>query len=187
MSVLETIKNRRSIRDFKDQPIPEDTIDALIEAVRWAPSAGNLQSRKFYFVFNESMRNRLARTTGNPDIVARVKKLVKNILDRNFVARAPLVVIACLDRGISGRYGERGVNLYGIQDVAASIMNMMLTAHELGVGSVWIGAFSENDVAEIVDLPDNLRPVAMIPFGYPASIPHAPPRMTKEEAVEFIK
>ena len=185
--ILETIRERRSIRNFQDAHIPEEAVDALIEALRWAPSAGNLQSRKFFFVFNDDKKKKLAAAAGNPDFVARMKKLVKNALNLNFVSKAPLVVVACLDRRISTRYGERGVNLYSIQDVAASVMNMMLTAHELGLGSVWVGAFDENTVGEVMGLPDNLRPVALIPIGYPSAVPAPTPRMLGEEAVEFVR
>ncbi len=187
INILDTIRERRSIRNFRGADIPEEAVDALIEALRWAPSAGNLQSRKFYFVFNDDRKRKLAASAGNPDIVARMKKLVKNILNRNFVSSAPLVVVACIDRRIATRYGDRGVNLYAIQDVAASVMNMMLTAHELGLGTVWVGAFDENAVAEAMDLPGNLRPVALIPTGYPASVPTPTPRMSKEETVEFVR
>lgn len=185
--ILETIKSRRSIRHFKDQDIPEEAVDALIESVRWAPSAGNLQSRKFYFVTNGGVKNKLAGAAGNPGPVVKVKKLVKTVLGRDFVSSAPLVVVACLDRRISERYGDRGVHLYAIQDVAVSVMSMMLVAHDLGLGSVWVGAFNENDVTEIMKLPGNLRPVAMVPVGYPAAIPGPTPRIAKEEAVEFVK
>lgn len=171
MSVLDTIKRRRSIRDFEDREIPEETVDALIEAIRWAPSAGNLQSRKFYFVFNPDLK----------------KGLVRSALNQSFIARAPLAVVACADRRISSRYGERGVHLYSIQDVAASVMNMMLVAHEMGLGSVWVGAFDESGVCKILDLPGNLRPVALIPIGYPALIPAAPSRVRKEEAVIRVR
>ncbi len=187
MSILETIKDRRSIRNFRDAHIPEEAVDALIEAIRWAPSAGNLQSRKFYFIFNDAVKAKLAGAVGNPGIVSRLKKLVKTALNRNVVSRAPLVVVACLDRRIASRYGDRGEHLYGIQDVAVSTMNMMLVAQDLGLGSVWIGAFNEDDVAEIMDLPGNLRPVALIPFGYPASVPEPPPRLPKEEAVQIVR
>jgi nitroreductase len=171
MTILDTIKSRRSIRDFKEQDLPDEAIDALIEAIRWAPSAGNLQSRKFYFVFNPDIKKQLARAA----------------LNQNFVAKAPLTVVACADKKIANRYGDRGVNLYCIQDVAASVMNLMLTAHELGLGSVWVGAFNEFEVFEILDLPHNLRPVAIIPIGYPAKTAGPAPRIAKEEAVEFLK
>jgi nitroreductase len=187
MGVLNTIKNRRSIREFADQQISPEDVEVLIEAIRWAPSAGNLQSRKFYFVFNNEVRKKLARAAGNPDLPARMKTLVKIAMGRHFVSKAPLVVVACLDRTISARYGERGVSLYGIQDVAASIMNMMLTAHELGLGSVWVGAFDENDVSAVLDLPGKLRPVALVPVGFPAKVPVPTSRIAKDEAVVFMR
>lgn len=187
MGVLDTIKNRRSIRKFKNQDIPQESIDSLIEAIRWAPSAGNLQSRKFYFVFNIEIKKQLGKATEKPGLKARVKKIIKTILNRNFVPNAPLVVIACLDRRISSQYGERGLDLYGIQDVSASVMNMMLVAHELGLGSVWIGSFNEKEIVNALRLPDNLRPIAIIPIGYPAAIPEPPKRVSKEVSVEFVK
>lgn len=171
MSILDIIKGRRSIRDFKDKEIPEGAIDAMIEAILWAPSAGNLQSRRFYFIFNGDIKKRLATAA----------------LNQSFIARAPLTVVACTDRRIAFRYGERGINLYSIQDVSASIENMLLTAYELGLGGVWVGAFMEDEVKEILKLPDKLRPVAIIPIGYPARIPKPPPRVSQDEAIEFVR
>ncbi|MDI6603462.1 MAG: nitroreductase family protein, partial [Patescibacteria group bacterium] len=152
MRVLELIKKRRSIRNYKIDQIPEEVIDKLIEALIWAPSAGNLQSRKFYFVFNEKIKNDLAEAA----------------LGQNFITNAPLVVVGCTDNKIAWRYGERGKNLYSICDVAASIQNMMLAAKEEDLGSCWIGAFDENEVAKILNLSKNLRPIVIIPLGYPA-------------------
>lgn len=169
MSILKIIKERRSIRHFQDKEIPEDIIDKLVDALIWAPSAGNLQSRKFYFVREERLKRQLASAA----------------LNQRFIAEAPYVVVGCSDSRIYSRYGDRGVNLYSIQDVACSIMNMMLLAWENGLGSVWVGAFREGDVAEILDLPDYLRPVAIVPVGYPSRIPSPPPRISKKEAVEF--
>ena len=171
MAILDSIKSRRSIREFLDRKVPEQAVNDLIDALLWAPSAGNLQSRKFYFVIEQETK----------------RKLAKAALGQDFISRAPLVVVACTDRRISARYGDRGVNLYSIQDAAASVMNMMLAAHELGLGTVWVGAFNEFDVFEVLDLPENLRPVAIIPVGYPARTPPAPQRIKREEAVVFIR
>jgi nitroreductase len=187
MNVLEAVKGRRSIRDFHDRPVAHEAIDDLIEALRWAPSAGNLQSRKFYLVFNEDKRRRLAAAAGNKDLAARLKKAVKAALGKNALTSAPLVVVACLDRGIHARYGERGERLYAIQDVAASLMNMMLVAHDQGLGTVWIGAFDEQEVAEVLGLPEHLRPVALVPVGYPARVPAPPPRVSPEQVAEFVR
>jgi len=70
MNILYIIKNRRSVREFKDLDIPKSAIDVLIGALRWAPSAGNLQSRKFYFVFKEAVRNKLAQSGLRHDYVS---------------------------------------------------------------------------------------------------------------------
>lgn len=172
MSILETIMERRSIRDFRELDIPQEAIDMLVEAIRWAPSAGNMQSRKFYFIFDREIR----------------KKLAEAAFNQNFIAQAPLVVVACLDRHIAVRYGDRGVNLYSIQDAAAGAMNMMLVAHELRLGTCWVGAFNEFDVVEILDLPDHLRPVAIVPVGYPGRVPAGrQKRIPKEEVVQMVR
>jgi len=171
MNILDIIISRRSVRDFKDQEIPQEMVKGLVESIRWAPSAGNMQSRKFYFVFDQVIK----------------AKLAKAALNQNFLAKAPLVVVACLDRNISVRYGERGVNLYSIQDVSASIMNMMLTAHTMGLGTIWIGAFNEFEVIEILELPDNLRPISIVPVGFPSKVPLPPRRIARDEIVVIIR
>jgi len=170
-SVLEIIKKRRSIREFQKKEIPEEVIDKLIEALIWAPSAGNLQSRKFYFIFNQKIKERL----------------VEEAFVQSFIIEAPLVVIGCQDEEIAKRYGERGKNLYSICDVAVSIQNLMLLVYEQGLGSVWIGRFDEKIVLRILNLPKNLRPIVILPVGYPAEKPEAPPRVPKEKAIKFIK
>lgn len=170
MDVMQAIRERRSIRHFTDYKVPEKTVDRLIDALIWAPSAGNLQSRKFYFVRDDVLKMKLAAAA----------------LNQIFIAEAPLVVVGCTDSIIASRYGERGINLYTIQDVAASLMCMMLAAHEIGLGTVWVGAFREKEVANALKLPGNLRPVAIVPVGRPARVPEAPPRVAIEDAVVMI-
>ena len=171
MDILKTVKERRSIRDFKKKDIPEKVMNKLIDALIWAPSAGNIQARKFYFIKNDAVK----------------KKIAAAALNQHYIAEAPLVIIGCTDSRISYRYGERGIFLYSIQDVACSIMGMMLVAHELGLGSTWVGAFHEDQVSKILGIPKNLRPVAIVPVGYPSKIPGAPPRLSQEEVIEFVE
>ncbi len=121
------------------------------------------------------------------DVEKTKEKLVEAASGQSFIAQAPLVVVGCTDEKISNYYGERGGNLYSICDVSASIQNLMLSAHSEGLGSVWIGSFDEKEVSKILNLPKNLRPVAIVPVGYPAEKPSPPPRVSKEEAIEFIK
>ncbi len=171
MNILEAVKERRSIRAFQEKAIPQEALDQIIEAILWAPSAGNLQSRFFYFVFERKLKTKLARAA----------------LDQFFISDAPLAIVACCDLRIEGHYGRRGRDLYTIQDVAASIQNLMLVAHEIGLGSVWVGAFDEKKVFETLEIPNHLRPVAIVPVGYPAEFPSPPPRVAKKDAVTIIR
>lgn len=171
MEVYEAIKGRRSVRRFKKEPVEEEKIEALKEALRSAPSAGNLRMRRFYFVLNEEVK----------------KRLMVAAFSQRFVLEAPLVVVACANLKIADYYGRRGVELYAIQDAAVSVENMLLLAHSIGLGSVWVGAFAEAEAARALSLPEELRPVAIVPVGYPAAVPKAPPGGTVEEEVVIVR
>lgn len=172
MKILEAIKERRSVREFQRKEILPEALEVLMEALIWAPSAGNLQSRRFYFVFNQEIKERLARAA----------------LHQSFIAQAPLAVVACADHDrVVRRYGERGVMLYCLMDVAASVQNLLLAAHELGLATVWVGAFHEEEVRRVLGLPPHLCPVTIVPVGYPAERPAPPQRVSKEEAILFMR
>lgn len=171
MDVKDAIIERRSIRAFLDKPIPEDAVDILIDAIRWAPSAGNLQARKFFFVFKNELKQMIAEAS----------------LRQMFISAAPLVIVACGDYDRIRPYGARGKDLYVIQDVAIAVENLMLQAHELGLGSVCVGAFNEELVSALLNLPENLRPFNVIPVGYPARRPTAPKRLPNEVIAEIIR
>lgn len=169
-SLLEIIKKRRSIRKFQHREIPEHLVDELIEALIWAPSAGNLQGRRFYFVRDQAVKDGLVRAAGG----------------QGFIAEAPLAIAACADMRIGSHYGQRGTELYALQDVAASVQNLMLLACEHGLATAWVGAFDEQIATEVLGLPKHLRPVAIVPVGYGAQKPSAPRRVSREEAVVFV-
>ena len=152
---LEAIFTRVSIRRFKPDPIPDDVIKLILEAGNSAPSAGNLQARDFIVVKDENTK----------------LKLAKSALKQMFIAEAPVVIVVCANYPRSMRvYGERG-KLYAEQDATASIENILLAVHMLGLGAVWVGAFDEVEVMEILNIPDYARPMAIIPIGYPAEKP----------------
>ena len=171
MDILEIIKKRRSIREFEDRAVPEEVMDDLVEALRWAPSAGNLQSRFFYFVLNPALREELAEAAYAQD----------------FIARAPLVVVACADRRIAHTYGRRGMELYMIQDASASAQNLLLAAHARGLGAVWVGSFDEERVRFLLDIPDDLLPVALVPIGWPAERPLPRSRFPRDQMVKVLR
>lgn len=144
------IFERRSCRNFTGEPLENGHIDVLLETMRWAPSGGNRQPWRFYVVKSDSMK----------------KELGKAAFNQMFIADAPVVFVVCARPGESAAvYGERGENLYCVQDTAAAVENLMLAAGVLGYGSCWIGAFSEEAVSSAMDLEPELRPVAMVPVG----------------------
>ena len=169
MECIEAIKGRRSIRKFKDRAVGKEIIDELLNAAQMAPSAGNLQARDFIVVSNKITR----------------KKLTKAALGQSFIEQAPVVfvVIANIERS-SRIYKSRG-ELYAIQDATAGIENMLLVAHSMGLGTCWVGAFNENEVSELLCLPNKTLPVGIIPVGYPDEQPSAPPRMVMDRLVHW--
>jgi nitroreductase len=153
MDVLEAIKGRRSIRAFKSKDVPKEIVEKLINAAIRAPSAGNIQPWEFIIVRKPEIKKALAEAA----------------LDQTFIEEAPVVIVVCANENRSSqRYGVRGKTLYCIQDTAAAIQNIHLVAYSLGLGTCWIGAFREEEAKEILKIPQGIRPVAIIPVGYPA-------------------
>ncbi|MCL6610685.1 MAG: nitroreductase family protein [Peptococcaceae bacterium] len=151
MTLLELIKSRTSVRKFSSRDVPEDMVRAILEAARWAPTAGNLQPWFFYVVRDRALREALASFA----------------LNQGFVARAPVCFVVCAEPHRSaGVYGSRGRDLYCIQDTAAAVQNILLAATALGLGSCWVGAFDEEKVRDFLKMPEGRRPVAIVPVGY---------------------
>ncbi|MBN2461721.1 MAG: nitroreductase family protein [Candidatus Cloacimonetes bacterium] len=154
MELLDIIMSRSSVRDFREQEIPETVLEAMMEAARAAPSFQNRQCWRYIFVFESEKIKNLAYKGGLLGIV------------NSFISKAPLVVVACADPTHSGRVNGQE---YYLVDVAISFQQMMLAAWAKGVGSCWLAAFNEKSVKEVLNIPDKFRIVAMSPFGYPAS------------------
>jgi nitroreductase len=156
MDILKAVRGRRSIRAFKSDDVSPEIVEKLLEAASWAPSAGNIQPWEFIVVRKIEIKRRL----------------VEAALDQTFIEEAPVVIVVCANENRSSQgYGIRGKTLYCIQDTAAAIQNLHLTAYSLGLGTCWIGAFREEKAREILKIPQGIRPVAIIPVGYPAETP----------------
>lgn len=167
MDCSEAIMERRSIRKYKDTNIESDILDEILNAARMAPSAGNLQARDFIVVSNKITKQKLSEAA----------------LDQSFIGQAPVVIVAAanIERS-SRRYGPRG-ELYAIQDATAAVMNLLLAAHAHGLATCWVGAFDDHAVAQILGLPGQVRPIAIIPVGYPDEKPSAPSRMGLDKVI----
>jgi len=158
MDFLEIITKRRSIRNYKKQDLSPEIVEKLLEAARWAPSAGNVQPWAFVVASTEKTKQDLSVAAyGQKDVEA-----------------ASVVIVVCADekRALES-YGERSKTLYCLQDTAAAVQNILLTAQSLGLGSCWIGAFKEDEVKMVIAAPLGMRPVAMVIVGYPNEAPAA--------------
>ena len=169
--VFEAIKTRRSVRAYLPEDIPDKVIANVLEAAIWAPTAGNAQPWYFYVLRDEYLK----------------KKLAEAALSQTFIAQAPVVIIVCadLDRAESA-YGKRGVELYCIQDCAAAVQNMLLCVHALGLGACWVGAFDEQGASDLLELPRQHRPLAVVPIGRPGALAKNPGRRTLHEVYSEI-
>jgi len=167
MDVIEAIKKRRSIRKYnQSKKITDEQIEKLLDVAGLAPSAGNLQSWHFVVIKDSEIKSQIAQAANN----------------QTFIANADVVFVSCADcKRSSSHYGERGKNLYSIQDATLASLNMWLCATSMGLGVCWVGAFDEKRVSEILSLSENLRPVAILPLGYPAESPQAHPRRAIEK------
>jgi nitroreductase len=164
MDVSQAIKSRRSIRAFQDKEVETDKLDKVLEAARLAPSANNRQEWKFIIVKNKDKRERLTIAAAN----------------QTFVGEAPIVIVACATESQS--IMTCGQPRYTV-DVSISVSFMILQAQELGLGTCWLGKFSEDDVRQILGIPDDIRVVAMTPLGYPAEDPTTRSRKDMEQIV----
>jgi nitroreductase len=142
MDVFEAVQKRHSIRAYDSTPISNEKLKKILEAARLAPSAGNIQPWHFIIVTDAEKRRRLAK--------ARYAKFLK---------MAPTVIVGCGDQKASP-------NWYVI-DVAIAMQNMVLTATSEGLGTCWIGSFSEDQIREMLKIPENFRVVAILAVGYP--------------------
>ena len=150
MTVLEAIKGRFSVRKYTSQPVSDSALATILEAARLSQSANNFQDWRFVVVRDESLK----------------KKLVPAAKNQGFVAKASVVIACC---GINTDYvmtcGQTTYNL----DVAIAMENMCLTAYELGLGTCWLGAFYEDQVKNLLEIPeDGVRIVGLLTIGYPA-------------------
>jgi nitroreductase len=164
MDVHEAIKQRKSIRTYKNDPIPENKLQKVLEAARLAPSASNQQQWKFVVVRDEAKRKQLSiAANGQPH-----------------VAKAP-VVIAGVAMDVN-RVMMCGIHTYPI-DLAIAIDHITLAAVNEGLGTCWIGAFSQDQARKVIGVPDKYTIVGLLPLGFPAEEGRTKSRKSLDEIV----
>lgn len=171
MKFFDVLKTRRSIRRFQNKEVEKEKIAKILEAARSAPSAGNLQAYQIFVVRNQKIKNRLTKAA----------------LEQDFIAEAPLVLVFFADPERSAkRYGQRGTELYSLQDATIAASYAQLAIVDLALSSVWVGAFDENEVKDILDIRDEIRPIAILPVGYPDERPVPRPRRDLDDVVFWV-
>lgn len=172
MELSKVILSRRSVRRFKADKVSDDKLRELIKAATYAPSAGNLQPWHFYVIKDALVR----------------KRIYEEACRQEVIAGAPILLTVCAENKDIERYGERGQRLYNIQDTAAAIQNILLSAADMGLGSCWCGDFKEDSLKEILNMDNERIPVAIIAvgYGYEGFEQIAPKRNPVEQVATFI-
>jgi len=167
MDFYDVIKTRRSIRAYQERFVEEEKLQRILEAARLAPSAANRQPWRFIVVKTE-----------------KIKREFQKAYNKNWFWQAPLVICAC---GVKGEAWKRSDGKsYLDVDIAIAMDHLILAATAEGLGTCWIGAFNPSEVKRILNLPDELEPVALTPLGYPAHSPKPTYRKSLEEIVKRV-
>jgi nitroreductase len=155
MEFMDVVSKRRSIRKYKSNPVLDTDIEYILEAARLAPSWANSQCWKFIVVKDEKVKEELA-AAGN-----------------SWIVNAPVIIAACAD---PSKPGTKGDQPYYMLDIGIAMEHIILAAADKGLGTCWIGAFDEATAKKALDVPDNMRVVALTPLGHPDEAPGPRPR-----------
>jgi nitroreductase len=158
MSLLDLIFGRRSIRRYRSEPIPDDVLKNILEAGRLAPSADNAQPWHFVVITEPEIKEKLSRGRWN-----------------RFIKDSAATIVGC----------GYAANEWSTIDVTIALENMVIAAEAQGVGSCWIGDFEEEEVKELLGIPENLKVIALVSFGYPAEKPNPPSKKSLEAIVHY--
>lgn len=164
MDLFEAVEKRRSIRSYKPASIPDEHLRKILEAARLAPSGKNIQPWRFVVVRDPERKRRLAEAAMN----------------QMFIANAGAIIVALSDPTVYSSSGTKRRIPY-LQDPMIAIEHMVLAATALGYGTCWIGALNEDEVKRIVNAPEELTVIAMLPIGVPNENPPPRPRKPFEE------
>lgn len=170
MDIFQVIRDRRSIRKYKETPVERAKIEQILDAARLAPSWKNSQCWRFLVLMEADKKARLlgAFPDDNPG--------------KKAIAMAPVVILACADPAESEV--ENGID-YFVADTAIAFEHLCLAAHAMGLGTCWMGWYDENRIKQALSIPPEIRIVGLTPLGYPDQEPKARPRKGLSEIVSF--
>ncbi len=170
MEFFELVQKRKSIRAYRSDEIEDEKINKILEVVNLAPSAGNLQAYKIYVVKNKQ----------------KISEIAKACFNQKFISQAPVVMVFCANPKESEKhYEKRGKELYSLQDATIAATFAVLACYNLGLSTCWVGAFDEDHLKSLLNT--NLRPIAVLPIGYPKESPERRKRKSLKELAIFIQ
>ena len=168
------IESRRSIRNFQEKDVPEDVLNQIFETIRWTPSWANSQCWEIVVVRDAKLKEALKETMAP-----------KNPATKS-ITGAPVVLGICGKLNTTGYYSGQITTKFGdwfMFDLGIVTQNICLMAHSMGLGTVVVGLYDHDRAKKIIQVPDGYELVALLPLGYPAKTPPAPPR---KQIAEFV-
>lgn len=169
MTFTDLCLQRESVREFAPRPIEDSKLQAVLEAVRLAPSACNKQPWHFFVLRSDEAKQKAASCHHFP-----------------WMTQAPVVLLCCIDHSQEWvrRYDDKP---HGIIDIAIAVEHLCLAAADQGLGSCWICSFSAERCHQLFNLPEHLEPAALIPLGYPATdTPREKQRKPLSDIITYI-
>ena len=166
-SVLALLKSRRSIRRYRPDPVPDELVEQLLEAGRWAPSASNRQPWHFVVVRDKGILREVAQHAAY------------YFIRWAHVEEAPLLIVLC------GDAHNRIYRQFLHEDVGLAGSQIMLQAHALGLGTCWIGGLDRKAIAGVLRVPEHIEVVGLLTVGFPAEDPKPPDRKPLAEIVHY--
>jgi|ERR671922_905527 nitroreductase len=170
MEFDDIVRKRKMIRKYLPKKIPDRIISKLIKNASRAPSAGHTQVQEFIIVKDPATKKKMRQVSVN-------QKVIED---------APVLIVVCSNTSRSvDRYGQRGRDFYSIIDGAFASMLILLTAVNEEIGAGFVGAFEDDKIAEILGLPEYVKPVGIIALGYPDESPAKLERIERDQLVHY--
>jgi nitroreductase len=172
---IDLVKRRRSIRRYRPDEIPRTMIESCMEAVRYAPTASNIQGWRFFVVEGDLKEELLKRALGGI------------VVPNKWASTAPAVVALAMKLSVvTDRIGAAVKDIdYHVLDAGIAGEHFILRATELGLGTCWIGWFNKKAVRELLNIPSGWDVPALITVGFPAEIPEPKDRRPVSEICVF--
>ena len=188
-NIIDSIKKRRSIRKYSSRNVSPRIIREILEAARWAPSAHNAQPWRFIALINRSLKRELAEAMAKAWEADMIKDGAPSEASENQrkasverFTRAPVLIVACLTMSDMISYADesrqKSEHDLAVQSLGAAIQNMLLVAHSKNLGACWFCSpvFCKETVRQVLTIPEDVEPQALIAIGYPAEKPRLPNR-----------